>query len=90
LGKIVAEMKTNPGKYCFVLVGRGDIAKKADTDAVTIVRLMAQLLWTGQHDRHSNFDPSKPISVNQAEAEAAVHLAVVLVQWFEAGMISVA
>ncbi len=88
LGKMVAELKSNATKYVVILVGNGEIATKGDTDAVTIARLMAQLLWTRQHDRHGNFDESKPISVSQVEAEAAVHLAALLVQWFETGVIT--
>jgi hypothetical protein len=80
LGKMVAELKSNATKYLVILLGNGDF--------VTIARLMAQLLWTGQHDRHGNFDASKPISVSQVEAEAAVHLAALLVQWFETGVIA--
>lgn len=88
LGKMVAELKSNAVKYAVILAGNGDFATKGDTDAITIARLMAQLLWTGQHDRHGNFDASKPISVSQREAEAAVHLAALLVQWFETGVIA--
>ena len=88
LGKMVAELKSNATKYVVILLGNGDFATRGDTDAVTIARLMAQLLWTGQHDRHGNFDTSKPTSVSQKEAEAAVHLAALLVQWFESGVIA--
>jgi hypothetical protein len=47
---------------------------------------MMQALWTGQNDRHagqSGYTPS-----TQAEAEAAVMLAVPLVQWFSSGAIA--
>ena len=47
-----------------------------------------ELLWKGQIDRHGTDDASTPLSVSQAEAEAAVHLAVTLVQWFTSGAVS--
>ena len=88
LGKMIGELRANPNKFTLSLAGKGDTASTGDTSAVTITRLMMQLLWTGQHDRHGNFDTTQPISVSQQEAEAAVHLAVLLVQWFETGIIA--
>lgn len=54
-------------------------------DRVEVVRLMADLLWRGQIDRHGR----NPLlgAVTQEEAEAAVHLATVVVQWFTAGSV---
>lgn len=43
---------------------------------------MLRTLWHGQHDRHAGGDPDLPLSVSAAEAEAAVTMAVPLVQWF--------
>lgn len=43
---------------------------------------MLRTLWHGQHDRQAGGDPSLPLSVSPAEAEAAVAMAVTLVQWF--------
>ena len=53
-------MKANPTMYEVPLTGSGDSAlgEKADLSGVTITRLIAQLLWTSQHDRHGNFDPA--------------------------------
>lgn len=51
-----------------------------------VVLGMAQALWTGQNDWHAGqpgYTPSTP-----AEAEAAVMLAVPLVQWFSSGAIA--
>jgi hypothetical protein len=51
-----------------------------------VVLGMMQALWTGQNDRHAGqpgYTPSTP-----AEAEAAVMLAVPLVQWFASGAIA--
>jgi hypothetical protein len=46
---------------------------------------MLWLLERGQTDRHGGIDPTRHIS--QEAAEAAVHLATTLVQWFSAGHI---
>lgn len=54
--------------------------------AETVVR-MCKALWKGHHDRHGG-DPTAPKSVNQDEAEVAVHMAVFLVQGFTSGLIA--
>lgn len=46
---------------------------------------MAEALWVGQESRHGGNGYRKP---TQAEAEAAVLLAVPLVQWFSSGMLA--
>ncbi|WP_454853922.1 hypothetical protein [Promicromonospora soli] len=51
----------------------------------TVVRML-RALWRGHHDRHGG-DPGAPQSVSQDEAEAAVMLAVPLVQWFTSGAV---
>lgn len=48
---------------------------------------MLRLLWHGQHDRHGG-QPSAPGDVSLEEASVAVSSAVVLVQWFIAGLAS--
>ncbi|TFV78290.1 hypothetical protein E4P39_03430 [Blastococcus sp. CT_GayMR19] len=48
---------------------------------------MIRLLWHGQHDRHGG-QPSAPGDVSFEEASVAVSLAVTLVQWFGAGLLS--
>ncbi len=50
-----------------------------------VVLGMVQMLWTGQNDRHAGQAGYQPST--QAEAEAAVMLAVPLVQWFSSGAI---
>lgn len=52
----------------------------------TVLR-MCQGLWKGHHDRHGG-DPNAPAQVSQAEAEAALFLAVPLVQWFSSGAVA--
>jgi hypothetical protein len=63
-----------------------DMTKEHSTHTSAHVVLgMAQALWTGQADRHAGntYTPS-----TQAEAEAAVFLAVPLVQWFGSGCVA--
>lgn len=89
LGSRLGDFIASESSYRSVLQGQGSsapgAASKWDTSGVTIGRLMLQLLWTSQDDRHGDPDPSRPISVSQAEAEAAVHLGVLLVQWLGSG-----
>lgn len=59
---------------------------QAPVDQVGVVVGMLELLWKGQN-RHGSDDESTPIDVSPQEAAAAVHLAVVLVQWFRAGVV---
>jgi hypothetical protein len=47
---------------------------------------MLRMLWHGQHDRHGG-QPSAPGNVSVDEAQVAVSLAVVLVQWFDAALV---
>ena len=52
-----------------------------------VIVSMVRLLWHGQHDRHGG-QPSSPGNVSIEEATIAVTLAVLLVQWFDAGLVS--
>lgn len=58
--------------------------EKAQTGEVLVS--MIRVLWHGQHDRHGG-QPSSPGNVSIEEATVAVSLAVVLVQWFDAGVV---
>lgn len=78
LGKMIPVLRDAPAKWEVVLVARPDF------DRVAVVQFMAELLWQGQTDRHGT--PS-PVPVSQEQAEAAVHLAALLVQWFTGGSI---
>jgi hypothetical protein len=49
---------------------------------------LLELVWKSQLDRHGTADPDVPLSVTHAEAEAAVHLAATLVQWFVTGAVA--
>jgi hypothetical protein len=54
---------------------------------VDVVTDMMGQLWTAQLDRHGTNDETAPLAVSQAQAEAAVHLAVTLVHWFQSGAV---
>ncbi|WP_191912108.1 hypothetical protein [Desertimonas flava] len=75
IGKMAAALKAKPEKWTTTL---GDVG---------LVESMLRALSAGQHDRHGTDDETTPLTVSQAEAEAAVHLAVTLVQWFRSGVI---
>ncbi len=49
-----------------------------------VIDMMSQL-WTSQLDRHGTDDESVQLSVTAEAAEAAVHLAVLLMHWFRNG-----
>jgi hypothetical protein len=55
---------------------------------VETVADMLDLVWKGQSDRHGSPDLTAPISVSQEQAEAAMHLAVTVVQWFTTGVVT--
>jgi hypothetical protein len=80
LGTMIAAFRDAPGKWQIVL-------KPARIDPHAAVLGMMQLLWFSQHDRHGTADDSAPLNVSQDEAEAAVYLAVTLVQWFTSGAV---
>jgi hypothetical protein len=44
-----------------------------------------ELLWFGETDRHGSREPTRAVSLD--EASMAVHLAVMLVQWFTSGAV---
>jgi hypothetical protein len=74
LGKMIAALRDSPDKWTFVMDPKGG-------HAIEMVRTAMSLLWTAQLDRHGTDDETVPLSVSPAEAEAAVHLAVTLVNW---------
>jgi hypothetical protein len=78
LGKMVRALRDAPTKWEVVLAARPDL------DRVGVVSLMADLLWQGHTDRHGG---SGQGPIRQNEAEAAVHLAILLVHWFTSGAI---
>jgi hypothetical protein len=55
------------------------------TAGVEPVATMMDLLWNGQLDRHGTDDNRVPLTVSPEQAEAAVHIALTLVEWFRSG-----
>ena len=64
------------------------VAQPKGFDAVDGLLMMTRLLWKTQHDRHGSDDEETPLHVAQGKAEAAVHLAITLVQWFRSGAVA--
>ena len=75
LGKMIPALRDKPEKWGTVI---GDV----DT-----VRKMMKTILKSQFDRHGTDDTTKPLNVSQPEAEAAVQMAVTLVQLFRTGAI---
>lgn len=81
LGKILQALRDKPSKWNLPFRPADDRPMPME-----VVRQMAELLWRSHHDRHGDDAVDKPLSVTQAEAEAAVHLAVLLVHWFSSSI----
>lgn len=81
LGTVIADLKNDPQKWTVSLQSP---ARGGQVDAV---RGMLELLWHGQSHRHGTPDPVAPLSVTKEQAEAAVHLAIAIVNFLSAGAI---
>lgn len=81
LGKVISALRNGAPNFEV-----GLDAGAAPFDQVGSVVGMLELLWKGQN-RHGSDDESVPIDVSPEEAAAAVHMAVVLVQWFRSGVV---
>jgi hypothetical protein len=79
LGKIIGHMKSNPQRW------QVDINPTGTPTNVEVLIGMVRLLWEGQTDRHGGSQQTVPISSDAAEA--ALHLAITLVQWFQSGVV---
>jgi hypothetical protein len=82
LGRVINDLRAKPDKWVVNLKH-----PTPDRQAETVADML-DLVWKGQSDRHGDPDPSAPISVSQEQAEAAVHLAVTVVQWFNTGVVT--
>lgn len=80
LGKMITAVRDAPRKWEAVLAAR-------DADDIEVLLTMMKALWDSQFDRHGDDDKSTPAHIDNEAAEAAVHLAVTLVQWFRAGTV---
>jgi hypothetical protein len=80
LGKVIGELNQNAPRWQLAINAPGG----APADISTLLAML-RLLWQGQIDRHGGNGPA--IAITAPAAEAAVHLAVTLVQWCESGAI---
>ena len=81
LGKIIGQVRQNPQAWTI------EVPAPPAFERGKVLLGMLDLLWKGHADRHGTPDPNVPISVSQSEAEAALHLAVTLVHWFNSGAV---
>lgn len=79
LGKVIARLRQRPSDWTFILPGERESA------GIGPLQLMLQLLWTAQRSRHAGGPDTRDQLM--AETEAAVSLAITLVQWFQSGFI---
>lgn len=77
LGTIIAALRDGAKNFSVTL------DSSTSVDGVHVVMAMLQLLWTNQYDRHVS--QGSGLHVTQQEAEAAVLLALSVVEWFENG-----
>jgi hypothetical protein len=82
LGSVIADLRNAPDKWKVALHG------PTPDQQVLAVTAMLELLRKGQSDRHGSPDPAAPLSVSLEQAEAAVHLALPVVQFFTAGVVA--
>ena len=80
LGTVLGQLKTD-GDWSLAMT-----RDHKDYPPSNVLVGMAQMLWTGQNDRHAGQPGYTPST--QAEAEAAVLLAVPLVQLFSSGAVA--
>lgn len=80
LGKVKSYLESASAKYELAIADRS--AQPAPID--TAVKMVG-LLWHGQRERHAGGPTTAAIT--QEAAEMALHLAVVLVQWFSTGTV---
>jgi hypothetical protein len=78
LGKAIAALKDAPQKLAHVF-------RRGEPGQATVGLL--DMLWTNQTDRHGSADG--PVSATQQEAETAVQLAVLLIQWLSGGAVRI-
>jgi len=82
LGSVLGDMRSNIGKWTVEVP-----ATSAGMPDEQLVIAMMNSLWTGQVGRHGSPASAVPATQTLPEAQAAVHLAATLVQWFSSGVI---
>jgi hypothetical protein len=79
LGSMRGHLRANQEMFALVIRGpdgRGDVGPRLEC---------VSLLWEGQTSRHGSSRPTRPETLH--EAMMAVHLGVMLVQWFTSGAV---
>jgi hypothetical protein len=79
LGKVIGELGHHSEKWELA------VSTPGGSTGISTLLGMLRLLWEGQTDRHGG--PVTPGPITAEAAEAAVHLAVTLVQWFNSNTI---
>jgi hypothetical protein len=79
LGKVIIDLNDHQQDWRLTIHSAGTPSE------ISPLIAMLRLLWQGQTDRHGGSAPTIPVSASAAEA--AVHLAVTLVQWFRSGSV---
>jgi len=82
LGTMLGDMKGMQGKLSIELT-----PKDASIASFDVVLGMCQLLWKSQPERHGTPEARPHSSVSAKAAEAAIHLALTIVQWFCGGIV---
>jgi len=79
LGSMRGHLKANPDRFVLAI---GELDGRGGTGPLLEC---ISLLWQGQTSRHGSSRPTRPETLE--EATMAVHLAVMLVQWFASGAV---
>lgn len=77
LGIVIRTLHDDPQQWRLAICASGQPAE------ISPLLTMLRLLWQGQTDRHGGSAPTIPVTPEAAQA--ALHLAVTLVQWFQSG-----
>lgn len=80
LGTMIRDINAKPSKWKFAM------NDSPNADGVQMVLAIMRQLWEGQTSRHGGVGPTRPETVE--EAQAAVHLAAALVQFGVSGAFS--
>ncbi len=79
MGRVIGQLRANKRQFTMVF-------QQAEKGIDAVLDLM-DVVWRSHHDRHGTPDEAAPMSVSQAEAEAAVHAALLLVHRFRTGAV---
>ena len=83
LGTSIAALRSAPpGKFTTLFQDNAP-----GVNALEAVLGLMGVIWTNQLDRHGTDDENVPLHVSPEQAEAALHGAVTLVQWFQRGVV---